>query len=246
MTKIIYKPTGPAGEYSPWAANFYNGCHNMCTYCYCNKGFLAKTLGGTDVRLKKSLVDETTAYDIFCKELDKHKAEIIKDGSLHFNFVSDPCLPSTIKLNWKCIDYALEQGVPVQVLTKRAGWIYTMPVENALENHPELLKIGFTLTGCDDLEQGASPNLARIAAMRILHDEGIFTWASCEPIIDPKRTYKMIQKSLDCCDHYKIGILSGKKDYSPQDIRDFVTAVNALNPKDVYWKRSLLEYTKKP
>lgn len=56
--------------------------------------------------MKKSLVDETTAYDIFCKELDKHKAEIIKDGSLHFNFVSDPCLPSTIKLNWKCIDYA--------------------------------------------------------------------------------------------------------------------------------------------
>ena len=245
MSKIIYRPAGPAGEYSPWAANFYNGCHNMCTYCYCNNGFLAKTLGGTDVRLKKSLIDETTAYDIFRKELDKHKADIIMDGGLHFNFVSDPCLPSTIKLNWKCIDYALDQGVTIQVLTKRAGWLYTMPVENALENHPELLKIGFTLTGCDDLEQGASPNLARIGAMRILHDAGIFTWASCEPIIDPKRTLKMIQKSLDCCDHYKIGILSGKKDYSPQDIRDFVTAVNALNPKDVYWKRSLLEYTKK-
>lgn len=56
----------------------------------------------------------------------------------------------------------------------------------------------------------------------------------------------MIQKSLDCCDHYKIGILSGKKSYSPQDIRDFVTAVNALNPKNVVWKKSLLEFIKKP
>ena len=115
MSKIIYRPAGPASEYSKWAANFYNGCHNMCTYCYCNNGFLAKTLGGTNVRLKKSLIDETTAYDIFCKELDKYKVEIIKDGGIHFNFVSDPCLPSTIKLNWKCIDYALEQGVPIQV-----------------------------------------------------------------------------------------------------------------------------------
>ena len=195
--------------------------------------------------MKKSLVDETTAYDIFCKELDKHKAEIIKDGSLHFNFVSDPCLPSTIKLNWKCINHALEQGVPVQVLTKRAGWLYSAPVEDAF-NHPELLKIGFTLTGCDDLEPGASPNFVRIAAMRFLHEAGFYTWASCEPIIDPKRTLKMIQKSLDCCDHYKIGILSGKKSYSPQDIRNFVADVNALNPKDVAWKRSLLEFIKKP
>ena len=45
--------------------------------------------------------------------------------------------------------------------------------------------------------------------------------------------------------HYKIGILSGKKSYSPQDIRDFVTAVNALNPKDVAWKKSLLDYVYK-
>ena len=245
MTKIIYNPTGPAGEYSPWAVNFYNGCIHNCEYCYNNKGITAGTLGGTTVRLKKSLVDEVTAYDIFCKELEKCKDDIIKDGALHFNFVSDPCIPQTIDLNWKCITYALSQGVPVQVLTKRADWLEHPAVDDALSHH-DLLKVGWTLTGCDDMEPGASTNLDRIGAMRILHDAGIFTWASCEPIIDPKRTYKMIQKSLDCCDHYKIGILSGKKSYSPQDIRDFVTAVKALNPKDVAWKNSLLEFVQKP
>jgi hypothetical protein len=55
----------------------------------------------------------------------------------------------------------------------------------------------------------------------------------------------MIELSIDCCDHYKIGILSGKKAYSPQDIRNFVADVKALNPKDVAWKNSLLEYIKK-
>ena len=245
MSKIIYRPAGKAGEYSPWAANFYNGCHNMCTYCYCNQGLLAKTLGGTDVRLKKSLVDETTAYDIFCKELDKYKNEIIKDGGLHFNFVSDPCLPQTIDLNWKCIEHALLQGVPVQVLTKRADWLDYPTVQCALSYH-ELLKVGLTLTGRDDLEPEASPNLDRIKAMQMLHDAGVFTWASCEPIIEPQRSLEMIELSIDCCDHYKIGILSGKKSYSPQDIRDFVTAVKALNPKDVAWKNSLLEFVQKP
>ena len=56
---------------------------------------MSKTLGGTNVRLKKPLIDEKTAFQIFQKELDKSKDDIIKDGGLHFNFVSDPCLPQT-------------------------------------------------------------------------------------------------------------------------------------------------------
>lgn len=32
--KIIYKPAGKAQEYSLWAANFYLGCSNNCSYCY--------------------------------------------------------------------------------------------------------------------------------------------------------------------------------------------------------------------
>ena len=31
---IIYKPKGKAREYSPLAANFYNGCDHGCIYCY--------------------------------------------------------------------------------------------------------------------------------------------------------------------------------------------------------------------
>ena len=32
--KAIYNPKGKAGEYAPWACNFYTGCSNDCEYCY--------------------------------------------------------------------------------------------------------------------------------------------------------------------------------------------------------------------
>ena len=238
----IYMPNGKAREYCTWACNLYNGCINVCAYCYNNDGIMKYVLGGNNVRLKKSLVDETTAYEIFCNELNKFRGDIINNGgALHFNFVSDPCLPQTIDLNWKCINYALSQGVPCQVLTKRADWLGHPEVQKALE-FKELIRIGFSLTGCDELEPGASPNLERVRAMRTLHDAGTMTWASIEPIIDPQKSLQMIRLSLDCCDHYKIGVLSGKKSYTPEQICQFVNEVNALNPRSVYWKDSLLDF----
>lgn len=241
---VIYQPSGKAAEYSPWAANFFNGCSHNCAYCYNNHGITSGVLGGNNVRLKKSLVNETTAYEVFCYELNKFRGEIINNGgALHFNFVSDPCLPETIDLNWTCIDYAISQGVPCQVLTKRADWLELdhPSVQNAL-GHPELLRVGFSLTGCDELEPGASPNLERIQAMRKLHNAGIATWASIEPIIDPQKSLDMVARTINCCDHYKIGILSGKMCYTPKQIRKFMNEVNALNPRSVYWKQSLLEF----
>ena len=240
MSKAIYQPKGKAREYSAWACNLYNGCPNACYYCYNNKGITKSKVGGTNVRLKKCLVDEKTALSIFKEELDRYKESIIHDGFLHFNFVSDPCLPETIELNWSCIDYALSKGVLCQVLTKRADWLEHPAVQNAL-SHPKLL-IGFSLTGCDDLEPGASTNDERIKAMQVLHKAGIHTWASIEPIIDPEKSLDMIAKTIECCDHFKIGILSGQKNYTPDQIRNFKAAVDVLNLKSVYWKESLLEY----
>ncbi len=204
---------------------------------------MSKTLGGTNVRLKKSLTDEKTAFQIFQKELDKSKVDIIKDGGLHFNFVSDPCLPQTLHLNWICISYAISQGVPCQVLTKRADWLNSPFVQYAL-SQKNLIHVGFSLTGCNDLESGASTNEERINAMQSLHKNGITTWASIEPIIEPNKSLEMVAKTVAFCDHYKIGILSGKKSYTPQDIRTFIKDVESVHPKSVYWKQSICEFIK--
>jgi len=105
--------------------------------------------------------------------------------------------------------------------------------------------VGFTLTGHDELEPGASKNLERIAAIKTLHEKGVKTWVSLEPIITPDATFRMVTETLGYVDHYKIGILSGSKSYTPNDICVFKERVEALGLEDVYWKRSLLEYITK-
>ena len=242
--KAIYEPSGKAAEYSNWACNLYNGCPHSCTYCFNDHNIMAGTLGGNIESLKKSLVDTETAFKIFVSELTRHRETIIKDGGLHFNFVSDPCLPETIELNFRCMDEAQSQGVFCKVLTKRADWLHHPAVQNAL-SHKGLISVGFTLTGRDDLEPGASSNMERVHAMAELHNAGISTWASIEPVIDPALSFAMIVETLGFCDHYKIGILSGKKDYTPQQIGDFVAQVQSLGHTSVYWKESLREFISK-
>jgi hypothetical protein len=84
--------------------------------------------------------------------------------------------------------------------------------EKLLFSH--LFNFGFTLTGRDDMEPNASTNAKRIEAMRRLHKLGFKTWASIEPVIDWEHATVAVLMSLDCCDHYKIGLRSGvKKDY---------------------------------
>ena len=87
--------------------------------------------------------------------------------------------------------------------------------------------------------------MERVHAMAELHNAGISTWASIEPVIDPVLSFAMIVETLGFCDHYKIGILSGKKDYTPQQIRDFVAKVQSLGHTSVYWKESLREFISK-
>ena len=70
--KCIYNPNGKATEYSEWTVNYYNGCTHNCSYCYNNHSLMSATVGGTTVRLKKQLVDETTAYKIFQSKLLKY------------------------------------------------------------------------------------------------------------------------------------------------------------------------------
>ena len=101
--KAIYTPSGKAGEYSYWAANFYNGCTADCAYCYCKKGVMAP-LWSTTPKLKKGLTDQEhperteKAMEIFKKEV-RNNVHALREHGLFFNFTSDPFLKETIDLN---------------------------------------------------------------------------------------------------------------------------------------------------
>lgn len=248
--KAIYNPSGKAGEYSYWACNFYVGCSNGCEYCYLKKGRGKATLGGDRPVLKKCFKDKGDALKVFEKEVLSNLDELREHG-LFFTFTSDPLLERTIDMTYQGIMLCMDYKIPVKILTKRADWIGGYMIRNGnkfidfpnniLSIHRHLIAFGFTLTGRDELETNASPNMDRISAMAKLHKAGFKTFASIEPIIDIPSSLEMIDLSHDFCDLYKIGLQSGRR-YPKQDIKIFVEIVNTMySDCRIYFKDTLLK-----
>lgn len=245
--KAIYNPAGKAGEYAEWACNFYAGCSNGCEYCYLTKGWSAKTYEHRYPKLKAGFKDEEHALEVFEKELFKNIDELRQHG-LFFSFTTDPMLSETIYLTLRSIAIALRHDVPVKVLTKRADFVdfaIFNPVLLLEAEYKQRIAFGFTLTGHDELEQGASTNAERIDAMRQLHEAGFKTFASIEPIIDLDSSFRMICRAFDYCGLFKIGLESGKR-YNKKELIDFMSAVTALNIDGghlaIYFKDTLLTH----
>ena len=243
--KAIYQPAGRAAEYAQWACNFYTGCSNNCDYCYCKRGRMAHTWSNMP-KLKARFKNETHALEVFEKELKINLTELQKHG-LFFSFTTDPMLPETKCLTWEAIAIAARNGIRSKTLTKKTDWVFPVLALNSIATKREYAKywaIGFTLTGHDELEPGASTNNERIEAMRKLHDAGFLTWASIEPIVDFRTSGMIIKKCIeyDWCNLYKIGLMSGKK-YEQKEIRDFVDMVLTYadySDAKIYFKDSLL------
>lgn len=239
--KAIYKPKGKAGEYAEWACNFYNGCSNGCEYCYLKKGVLAHVMGGDKPTLKKCFKDEAEALKVFEKELKANLQELQKHG-LFFSFTTDPMLPETKDLTINAIHLCCGNGVPVKILTKRTDFSL-LEFPTMVLHCSKFIAFGFTLTGHDELEQGASTNAERIDAMKKLHDAGFKTFASIEPIIDLDSSWAMICNTSNFCDLYKIGLESGKK-YDRNELQKFAKAViDQLHfyGAKIYFKDSILK-----
>lgn len=242
--KAIYQPAGKAAEYSSWACNFYVGCSNNCTYCYCKKGILAGAMGQDKPQLKKCFKNERNALEIFENELNANIVPLREHG-LFFSFTTDPMLPETLKLTIDAAGIATYNEVPVKILTKCvefADWYVDFAKRDALVRK-DLWAFGFTLTGYDELEPGASTNTERIEAMKKLHEAGFKTFASIEPIITFHESLEMIARSMSYCDLFKIGLMSGKK-YEKWRIKNFVKDIFdyvKIKESKIYFKDSLLK-----
>lgn len=238
--KALYSPEGKAGEYATYACNFYVGCSNDCVYCYCKRGILSSAMGKPEATLKKCFKNEDDALEIFTKELTKNLESVQTEG-VFFSFSTDPLLENTKDLTYKAMDVCLANNVPVVLLTKRAD--FELP--GSFLSHKDKITIGWTLTGCDDQEPNASPNDERIEAMRYYHLKGFKTYASIEPVINPKKSLDVIRKTIGFCDEYKIGLMSGKREYTKQDIQKFFLNVCKLVSENsdakMYWKDSVLK-----
>jgi DNA repair photolyase len=245
--KAIYNPSGKAAEYSAWACNFYVGCSNGCEYCYCKKGLMAGVMGQDKPQLKKCFRDVSHALGVFEKELNANLVELQKYG-LFFSFTTDPMLPETIWLTKKAAEMCEDNDIPVKILTKCTEWVEDFASdanifesEDGSQDWRKMYAFGFTLTGHDELEPGASTNEERICAMINLYEAGFKTFASIEPIVELISSWDMIANTVGYCDMYKIGLMSGQK-YDKFELQNFMNRVSGVTNAKIplYFKDSFL------
>ena len=258
----LYTPGGAAREYAAVGCNFYRGCPFQCSYCYNRKGLTAKVNGLPYALLEDSftkvakrpkkyqdLSPEDYAMIVFKREVEKWYDHLIKHG-IFFSFSTDPLSSASASLTTKAAFYAAQRGIDVKILTKNAGTTSAIFRPLMTFSHNSHIAIGFTLTGRDDMESNAPSNGERIETLKMLHQWGMRTFASIEPIVDFDSSFRMIEATADFCDQHLIGLMSSRKanGFEPYDLSQcdaflHKTALLAMNKgMKVYWKDSIRKF----
>lgn len=237
---LIYVPKGKAREYSPYALNIYLTCTHHCKYCYAprcrwqteeeyfQKPYPRSGIAGKlESELQKGPVPQEQVLlsfigDVYCETHDGNQA------------------------TRECLEVLLEHHVPVAILTK--GGKRCLKDIDIFKKFGEHIQIGTTLTFDNDSdslewESGAALPSERLEVLKTLHDAGIKTFASFEPVIKPDQSLTLMEVGLDCIDTYKVGKLNNYKGLDKKiDWADFlIKSLDILRgaQKRVYIKQDL-------
>ena len=238
---VIYEPTGKAREFGDLACNLYDGCSHGCVYCYA-PGVLRKS--------KDSFSNPKPRKDILKrleKDAKKYRGSKIP---IFLCFTCDPYQPGDVfhTTTRKALEILTENECAINILTKggpRATYDFDMLRSNSLN------WFGTTLTYADryssnKYEPKAAYPLARIQAMERAKSEGINTWISFEPVLDPHAILGMIRRTLDFCDIYKIGKLNHHKSFCPsgEELKAFL--LEAISLLERHGKRYYVKEDTRP
>jgi DNA repair photolyase len=199
---LIYVPNGKAREYSPLALNIYNGCDHGCTYCYVQGIKRSKTCCQI-VQERKDLLS------LLHKELKQSKPQ----KQILLSFMCDPYsnYDETAGVTREVLKELNAVGCLVALLTK--GGKRCLRDLDIFKSFGSRFKIGATLTLLNEMqskeiEPGAALPVERIETLKILHEAGIKTFVSMEPVIDPAQSLELMLLTLPFVDQYKIGKLN--------------------------------------
>lgn len=177
---MLYK-TGV--EYGDYTVNYVQGCSHGCKFpCYAFA--MAKRFGTVktyDEWINPALVSNT--IQLLKKELPRLKNKI---KNVQLCFTTDPFMYGydDIKdMSLNVIKLINEFDIPCHILTKGI-----LPEE--LLNTKKINHYGISLVSLDsefkkNYEPFAADYSDRIAALKMLHDNGYFTWVSIEPYPTP-------------------------------------------------------------
>lgn len=242
----IYVPKGAAREYSPLALNYIRGCDHGCVYCYVpimmkrfDKGYIH-----SNVYIKE---EERLIKEIHSSARKFQDSE----NQVFLSFTTDPYshFNNETKLTRKVLEILLKYRIPVSILTK--GGNNVLQDLDLIKDFGENIQVGMSLTFTNPKdskkwEKNASLPEERFSALKILHENGVKTWASMEPVIFPDQSLEIMEITKDYCDGYKIGKLNHFSKYEDRfDWVDFLrksVEIMRKNGKLFYIKKDLLEY----
>lgn len=196
----IYEPAGRAREYSPLALNIFQGCDHDCDYCYVKKIPFIKS--SPEPKFRAGLIE---ALEKECLK-HKHTAQVL------LSFMSDPYCkadegPSRTR---KVLEVLNRHNINTAVLTK--GGKRCLRDLDLFQKFKKI-KVGATLTCLEDSESlthepGAALPGDRIETLKILHEAGVRTFASIEPVLAPETSLDIIRRTIGFVDIYKVGKLN--------------------------------------
>lgn len=204
---MIYEPSGKAREYSQLALNLYLGCSHGCKYCYA-----PNCLKKAPEDYFKSPEPRKNVIKNLVKQLDR---EVPKEQVL-LSFIGDVYCETTDgnALTREVLDVLNYYKAPVAILTK--GGKRCLADLDAFRAFGEHIQVGTTLTFDNDAdslewEPGAALPGERLEVLRVLHDAGVKTFASFEPVIKPDQSLELMRRGLDFIDVYKVGKINNYK-----------------------------------
>ena len=240
MSKI-YRPSGRAAEYSPFAFNYYMGCTHDCRYCWaCPLGKRRnRNYVHTDVHLQ-NVTPESIRQDCI-----KHAG--LREQVL-LSFTTD-CYMNDFDTSMTT--YVLEQfhefRIPVAILTKSPrNAVRDLPLMAQFGNS---LIFGTTITTMKNFaieEPHADSPRRRISAMGKAKEHGLITWISMEPAFSTEEGLEIIRQTAPVIDRYRLGKMNYRK--LPVDWTEYVVATVELLRKigkPLYVKNDLAAFAPK-
>lgn len=242
MSKI-YEPKGRAREYSPLALNLYKGCTHGCAYCY-----VPRMLG----RWNKDYEHADCKPNVDFDELERSAKKWQGCGrQILLSFTGDPYCGVEPDTTTKALEILNRYGHKVAILTK--GGTLCLRDLDLFRQFGDRIKVGMSLTFAYTrdsiyIEPGAPTATHRLKALDILHDAGIKTWASFEPVVSHKQATLLLRTVKNKVDHVKIGKMNYGNPPVPIDWEAFATeAVTICREAKLpfYIKKSLQPYCSK-
>lgn len=227
-----------AREYSPYALNIYIGCSHRCKYCYAPH---------TLQRTEDSYFGKPKPRKDILKLLERDLQKNTYTEQVLISFVGDVYCDNAddSQTTREVLKLLNAYKVPVAVLSK--GGSKMLRDLDVFKSFGDRITVGSTLTFLDkdkskEWEPYASLPEDRLFTLKTLHENGIKTFASFEPTIEPEESLKLIERTLkdNSVDHYKIGKINNYKSADKwQDWENYLfNCTKLLRPalKKVYYK----------